>query len=76
MIIATGSGCRKLGLAAEEQLSGRGVSWCATRDGFFFKDRDNAERYLAHLADAAGRGTQTGDEQHGAASDGALAPVG
>ncbi|MEU9181865.1 thioredoxin-disulfide reductase [Streptomyces sp. NPDC048550] len=40
VIIATGSGYRKLGLPKEDELSGRGVSWCATCDGFFFKDRD------------------------------------
>ncbi|MEV0694119.1 thioredoxin-disulfide reductase [Streptomyces sp. NPDC050388] len=40
VILATGSGYRKLGLPNEEELSGRGVSWCATCDGFFFRDRD------------------------------------
>ncbi|MFD8192403.1 thioredoxin-disulfide reductase [Streptomyces wuyuanensis] len=40
VIVATGSGHRKLGLPNEDALSGRGVSWCATCDGFFFRDRD------------------------------------
>ncbi|MBP0460422.1 thioredoxin-disulfide reductase [Streptomyces montanisoli] len=40
VIVATGSAYRKLGLPREDQLSGRGVSWCATCDGFFFKDQD------------------------------------
>ncbi|MFE2993215.1 thioredoxin-disulfide reductase [Streptomyces sp. NPDC059262] len=40
VIVATGSGYRKLGLDKEDTLSGRGVSWCATCDGFFFRDRD------------------------------------
>jgi thioredoxin reductase (NADPH) len=39
VILATGSGYRKLGLPREDELSGRGVSWCATCDGFFFRDQ-------------------------------------
>ncbi|PVE09135.1 thioredoxin-disulfide reductase [Streptomyces scopuliridis] len=42
VIVTTGSQHRKLGLANEDVLSGRGVSWCATCDGFFFKDQDIA----------------------------------
>jgi len=42
VIIATGSGYRELGLPNEKRLSGRGVSWCATCDGFFFRDQDIA----------------------------------
>lgn len=38
LIIATGSNPRKLGVPGEEEFSGRGVSYCATCDGFFFKD--------------------------------------
>lgn len=39
VIFATGSAYRKLGLPDEERLSGMGVSWCATCDGFFFKQK-------------------------------------
>ncbi|MGW3011678.1 thioredoxin-disulfide reductase [Streptomyces sp. NPDC001219] len=42
VIVSTGSQHRKLGLPREDELSGRGVSWCATCDGFFFKDQDIA----------------------------------
>src|SRR6476660_9835398 len=39
VILATGSGYRELGLPNEKELSGRGVSWCATCDGFFFREQ-------------------------------------
>src|SRR4051812_32097059 len=39
VILAMGSGYRKLDLPNEEALSGRGVSWCATCDGFFFREQ-------------------------------------
>lgn len=42
VIVTTGSQHRKLGLPNEDALSGRGVSWCATCDGFFFKGQDIA----------------------------------
>src|SRR4051794_1887486 len=42
VILAMGSGYRKLGLPDEERLSGHGVSWCATCDGFFFRGHEIA----------------------------------
>lgn len=42
VILAMGSGYRELGLENEKRLSGHGVSWCATCDGFFFRDQDIA----------------------------------
>ncbi|NJP64909.1 thioredoxin-disulfide reductase [Streptomyces spiramenti] len=40
VIVTTGSQHRKLGIAREDELSGRGVSYCATCDGFFFREHD------------------------------------
>lgn len=40
VILATGSAYREIGLEDEKRLSGRGVSWCATCDGFFFKNQN------------------------------------
>ncbi len=42
VIIATGSAYRQLGVPGEDLLSGHGVSWCATCDGFFFREQDIA----------------------------------
>jgi thioredoxin reductase (NADPH) len=39
LIIATGASFRKLGVSGEEEFTGRGVSYCATCDGFFFRDK-------------------------------------
>ena len=39
VILATGSAYKHISLANEDRLSGRGVSWCATCDGFFFRDQ-------------------------------------
>lgn len=42
VILATGSAYRRLGVPGEDRLSGHGVSWCATCDGFFFREQDIA----------------------------------
>ncbi len=42
VILATGAAYRELGLPREKELSGRGVSWCATCDGFFFREKNIA----------------------------------
>jgi thioredoxin reductase (NADPH) len=39
VVLAMGSGYRQLGIPGEKELSGHGVSWCATCDGFFFKNQ-------------------------------------
>lgn len=42
VILATGSAYKEIGLENEKRLSGRGVSWCATCDGFFFRNQEIA----------------------------------
>jgi thioredoxin reductase (NADPH) len=42
VIVATGSRYKELGIPGEKEMSGHGVSWCATCDGFFFRERDIA----------------------------------
>ena len=42
VILATGSAYKEIGIENEKRLSGRGVSWCATCDGFFFRGQDIA----------------------------------
>ena len=59
VVVATGSERRKLGIPGEAEFSGRGVSYCATCDGFFFKDKvvcviggsDSAAKEALYLAE-------------------------
>ncbi len=55
IIVSTGSAYRELGLADEKRLSGHGVSWCATCDGFFFREQTIASELRASkiMADRA-----------------------
>lgn len=47
VIVAMGSAYRKLGIDREDELSGRGISWCATCDGFFVRDRTSTPPVVA-----------------------------
>jgi thioredoxin reductase (NADPH) len=48
VILATGSTMLKLGVPGEDGFTGRGVSWCATCDGFFYREKKVAVQVLRH----------------------------
>ena len=50
VILAMGAEHKKLGVPGEEELGGRGVSYCATCDAAFFKDQRDADRRRRRLA--------------------------
>ena len=54
VILAMGAEHKKLGVPGEEELGGRGVSYCATCDAAFFKDRDDDHRRRRRLGDGGG----------------------
>ena len=55
VILAMGSAYKRLGLPDEDRLSGRGVSWCATCDGFFFRDKPIVSRWCTAATSSARR---------------------
>ena len=77
IIVSTGASPRKLGVPGEEVLANRGVSYCATCDGFFFRGHDiavagggdSALEEAAKIADACHRAPEKGCAGHFIASE-------